>query len=119
MLIQNNNDVKSLGFEGAKEFTIKKEYFSKVFKLLSTSTYKDVESSIIREIYHNGGDATKLSDHPDAPVIVKYKDGEISIKDEGIGMSKEFIFENYISLGESTKNQDASLVGGWGRLMPQ
>lgn len=116
MILDNKNEgVKSLGFESAPQMTIKNSNLSKIFKLLSTSTYKNSEESIIREICSNAVDAHVAVGKPDEPIYLKY-DGNISISiiDNGIGMSDEFVNTEYMSLGESTKENDSSQIGAFG-----
>ncbi len=114
MLIQNNTEVKDIGFESNSQMSIKAENLSKIYKLLTTSSYKDNCGSITREYCANAVDSHISSRKIDEPVYFKYDGGQISITDNGLGMSDEFIRDVYMSLGESTKEESADLIGGFG-----
>lgn len=115
---KSEQDVQSVGFSGTAQMGVQLANLSKIFKILSTSTYKDPHGSIIRELCSNGVDANVAAGKPNEPVYLKYfvEDDvhKISIKDNGIGMSDEFVNTRYMSLGDSTKDDDEEQIGGFG-----
>lgn len=115
---KSEQDIQSVGFSGTAQMGVQLANLSKIFKILSTSTYKDPHGSIIRELCSNGVDANVAAGKPNEPVYLKYfvEDDvhKISIKDNGIGMSDEFVNTRYMSLGDSTKDDDEEQIGGFG-----
>lgn len=115
MLLQNNQlEVKNIGFENTSQMSIKNENLSKIFRLLTTSVYKDSKSSVLRELLSNSIDSQVVIGKINDPVYLKYNNGVISIIDNGAGMSDEFIKTRYMSLGDSTKEEDENLIGAFG-----
>lgn len=111
---KNETEVKSLGFESGGKMSVQNKNLSKVFKLLTTSTYKSIEESVLREICSNAVDAQVMAGKKDEPIYLTYKDNCISIKDNGIGMSDHFVNNEYMSLGESTKENNEDQIGSFG-----
>lgn len=120
MIIQNNGEIleKSSDFK-SQDFSIKN--LSKVFKILIDGIYSDGEGSIMREIVSNAIDANKESGTTKNVEVEFIKkdplaglDYTISIKDYGIGLSQERMFDIFCNLGESTKDGDNEYIGGFG-----
>lgn len=116
MIINNNLNQASVGFEESSQMTIKQKNLGKIYRLLTTSSYKDSYGSIIREFSSNAVDSNVSAGKLNEPVIVKYniEENSISIIDNGLGMSEEFIRDVYMSLGDSTKDRNEFQIGGWG-----
>ena len=115
MIIKNDIEVKELGFNDSPELRIKQENLHKIYRLLTTSSYKDSIGSICREYAMNALDSNVSAGKLDEPVLVRYNnDNTMSIIDNGLGMSEEFIYDVYMSLGDSTKDADNQAVGGFG-----
>lgn len=115
MILNNKETInRNLGFETGGKMSVQNKNLSKVFKLLTTSTYKSREESVLREICSNAVDAQVSVGKVNDPIYLTYKDNTISIRDNGIGMSDYFVNSEYMSLGESTKENDESQIGAFG-----
>jgi hypothetical protein len=81
-----------------------------IFSLLIDKIYTNKPAAVIRELWCNGYDAgtlTKVSiPSPLEPMLV--------IRDNGAGMSHDFMMNRFTLLGDSTKNMDNNLIGGFG-----
>jgi len=94
-------------------------------KLARDSMYAD-PFSFIREIACNAYDACVENKSNKKPQVilqtesVELLENRLIFKDFGKGMSKEFMLNNYSSLGTSTKRNDPNQIGsrGLGRLSP-
>lgn len=125
MIINNNKSDKEILIEGdsdVKVASISARKQAKLQKLLTKNLYEDPETAVIAELTNNAIDAIVASgkDPIENPVIVnlsrEYSSGEyfLSIKDNGVGLSKwefENIFMNYL---ESTKEDDNEQLGHFG-----
>lgn len=78
-----------------------------------TNMYSDPIGSIVRELASNCRDADR-----DKTFIVGMEGREVYFRDFGIGMSREFMLSDYLSVGKSTKRKDSSAIGsfGFGRI---
>ena len=109
----------------SSENTAKQFSFSSspvVFKILSDSLYSDKVGSIVREIASNAIDAHKAAGKADVPIEISIIDTNlfyagtsvISIKDYGIGLSEDEIYNVYTVYGNSLKRDTNELIGGYG-----
>ena len=101
--------------EESSDFTVALN--SKAFRVLSSSLYKDKIGSIVREICSNASDAHVAGGNPDQPFEVHLPSALepwFSVKDYGIGMSKEDVKSVYTSYFTSTKDKDNTQLGGFG-----
>lgn len=115
MIINNNQEeIKSLGFDNSTKFVIDSADAGKIFRLLGTSVYADKEGSIVREYLSNAIDSQIVIGKGTEPVYIKYYDGKIEIKDNGRGMSPYIIDNIYKKLGKSDKSDNPELIGGYG-----
>lgn len=114
MIINKDVEVKSIGFDEGAKMTIKNKNLGKVYNLLTTSSYKDSYGSIIREFCANAVDSNVSAGKSLHPIFVKFNNNTITIKDDGLGMSEEFIYDVYMSLGDSTKDEEEFSIGGFG-----
>lgn len=95
--------------------------WQKLQKLLTRGLYEDPQTAVVAELTNNAVDAIVVSgkDPIENPVIVEFKQTEtgeyqLSVKDNGIGMTHwefENIFMNYL---ESTKEDDNETLGHFG-----
>lgn len=94
----------------------------KIIRLLRDSIYSEKWGSLIREVIANAYDANKENNY-EGPVEITLPSllsEELTIRDYGKGMSKEFMETCYTNVGLSTKELDMNQTGafGLGRLTP-
>jgi len=95
----------------------------KVFHAFISGLYSDKIKSITREIWSNAFDAHVEAGIPDKPFEVTFPSAfnlTFRVRDFGLGMDHDFMMGGYTLIGNSTKDQSNSQVGGfgWGRLSP-
>lgn len=117
MLIEQElRPVTSQGLLRTTKATIKAS--AKTFRFFSDNTYSRNAEAIVRELVANGDDSHKAAGIPDTPVTVWLPtdlDPTFRVRDKGIGMSDEFMENNYGVLGDgSTKDNNNDLMGGFG-----
>lgn len=119
-----NNSIKGLDQENfgdtdSVEATIGLENIAIAIGLVSQNIYSNIISTIIRELTSNGYDAN-IEGNSEFPVIIRfdYKEEDstywLHIIDQGVGMSKEFIYKKYMSWFDSTKRESNDMIGGFG-----
>lgn len=96
----------------SKNFGVQVEDVSFIINAI-TNMYSDIMGSIVREIASNCRDAA-----PDKTFIVGVDEREVYFRDFGTGMSREFMLNDYLSVGKSSKRNEASSLGsfGFGRI---
>jgi hypothetical protein len=98
-------------------FSIKEENLAHIFDVLRNNVYSDKMLAIIREYSTNAIDANveagkeKTPIHITLPTIVE---STFKVRDNGLGLSEEEIFEVYSSYGASTKRDSNKLIGAKG-----
>lgn len=115
----SNGDVWTSGLE-EKKFGFSNSPI--IFKILSDSLYSDKEASIIRELSSNAIDAHKAAGTPDIPFEITISESSLfyagshslSIKDKGIGLSEEEVYNIYSVYGNSLKRETNDFIGGFG-----
>lgn len=119
-LNQETNDVIVFGEDNSKKAKISEDKLSKLQYLLTKGLYKDPISAVIVEWTNNGIDGVvQAGKNPvENPVIVSIQSiGSktiFTVKDTGVGLSKddfENICMNYL---ESTKENDNDTIGHFG-----
>lgn len=95
----------------------------KVFSVFYDGLYSDKISSIVRENLTNAWDSHIEAGKKEEPIEIHLPtalDPQFKIKDNGIGMSHEFMTTKYTMVGFSTKDQDNISAGKWGfgRISP-
>lgn len=95
----------------------------KVFSVFYDGLYSDKISSIVRENLTNAWDSHVEAGKKEEPIEIHLPtalDPQFKIKDNGIGMSHEFMTTKYTMVGFSTKDQDNISAGKWGfgRISP-
>lgn len=87
------------------------------FKSLSSGIYSDPKRAVLRELTANAVDAHVAAGKGDVPVEVWLPttySPDFIIKDEGIGMTDEFVMANFLNFGGgSTKLADGNQIGGF------
>ncbi len=120
--ILENIEIDSIGVGKATQANISASNMMFAISAVSKNLYSDLIGSIIRELTSNALDANRL-DNVNNPILISLYcdiDSEItfSVKDDGIGMSPQFIEKHYMSYFDSTKRLSQDFIGGWGRVMP-
>ena len=82
--------------------------------LLSSNLYSEPEKSFIRETVSNAWDSQIEAGTTDIPILVELKDGNISVRDFGIGLSPDRFKEIWCNIGSSTKRESNEFIGGFG-----
>lgn len=91
-------------------FNINHENFSNIMDMLNQ--YADPASAVLREYVSNGIDAVNNMNNGNVTVILPDdKHHELIIKDNGIGMSAEFMQSTLSSYANSTKKNDSKSIG--------
>ena len=117
---EKTSDLEVIGkqLESVKSFVSKKNAY-KILDLV-VGIYSDPILAVLRELVSNAYDANVDKGNPNAPLLVGlYEkiiggDWELVIKDEGYGMSQEFMRTKFSSIFESTKNDSNDAVGAFG-----
>jgi len=94
------------------EFKIKS--CAKAFRILSAGIYSDKVKAVVRELSTNAVDAQMEAGNKDAPIEVhlpSYIEPWFSVKDNGVGMSHDFVMNNYSTYFESTRDQSNDAIG--------
>lgn len=117
---QKSSTLEVYGENTSKKATINASKIAKLQYMLTEGLYSDPLSAVIVEIVNNGMDAV-IESGKDAlkhPVIVEFKRHTLgyvmTIKDEGIGMSREFFENVFMSMLSSTKEDDNNVIGHFG-----
>lgn len=108
-------DVTVTGVESTNKFKIAMN--AKMFEMLSKKLYERPVEAVLREIGANAYDANRAAGKGDEPIRVFMPtrlQPVLKVRDNGIGMSHEFVMENYTTYGESTKDDSNDAIGGFG-----
>lgn len=108
--------VTSEGLTG-NDFGIRPQDVNFILSILRDGMYEDPIGSLCRELISNCVDAHKEAGKSDLPIeVILPSTFESSIKfiDYGLGMSPEFIDENYRNFGASSKCYSNDYIGGLG-----
>ncbi len=109
-------DHLSLNDGEAVKFNIADDFISHAISML-TKQYSDPEMAFIRETCSNAYDAHTVAGTQDVPFdlhIPSTLSPYIEIRDYGTGISKDFMLNRYVSVGDSTKRKSNSEIGGFG-----
>ena len=110
----NSNYVET-NMVGATNFSIKAS--AKAFKILSDGLYSDKIRAVVRELSCNALDSHTGAGCPDKPITVHLPnklEPWFSVKDEGLGLSKENVLKLYTTYFESTKTESNDQIGALG-----
>lgn len=118
MILENNKrEFQQEGGGQSTRMSISAEVESHIVKVL-TESYSDALGSAIRECVSNAVDSHTEAGVTD-PIIVSIKRDMsqryvLSIEDVGLGLDEAGFNKYIMGLGESTKRQNANLLGGYG-----
>ncbi len=99
------------------KFNLKEENLAHVFNILRSNLYSDKVLAVIREYSCNAYDANVENNKPDTPIIVTLPniyDPVFKVRDNGLGLSEEDVFNVFSSYGASTKRNTNKLIGTLG-----
>ena len=112
-LLKENFPVEISGADsGTSDFKI--AFNAKAFRVLSDTLYQDKVGSIVRETATNALDSHVMAGKADTPIEIHLPDSFepwFSVKDFGVGLSKEAVFEIYTTYFMSTKDQSNDCTG--------
>jgi hypothetical protein len=114
-MIDESIKTKSLCSTITKSATISKNIGS-IFSILTESVYSDVMGAGIREIISNGIDSTTRARN-NQPIEIELPTRfapKFSVRDYGLGLSHEEIYDLYTSVGESSKKDVENEIGFFG-----
>ena len=112
----DTRDHVALNTGEAVNFDIADDFVSHAIGML-TKQYSDPEMAFIRETCSNAYDAHTVAGTEDVPFdlhIPSTFEPYIEIRDYGTGISKDFMLNRYVSVGDSTKRKSNSEIGGFG-----
>ena len=122
MKIVSNSDVQHVGTVNKNiDFGIDKENIGILFRGFSDTLYSNKIGSIVREVTSNCFDSHREANIKDDVVITMAdadpltgKNGKISFKDVGVGLSPTRIQDIYSKYFSSTKRETNNEIGGFG-----
>ncbi len=115
-IVTNNTVVNSSNLT-ARAFTLHQRNITKIINIVENDIYSDKILAVIREYSCNAYDANVEAGKKNTPIIVylpsKFSP-EFKIRDHGLGMTEEEIYDTYTSYGESTKDNSDDFIGQLG-----
>ena len=111
------NPVTTSGIAASGTFGVKAENLSWLFQILRNNLYSDKPLAVIREYFANATDAHVSAGTPNRPVSVTMPtamEPTLVIRDFGIGLDQDGIFNVFASYGASTKRDSNDAIGGFG-----
>lgn len=116
MIVQGKtNTIERGGDVVESHFKIKAT--GKAFKILSDGLYSDKPLAIVRELSCNAYDAHVAAGKKDVPFTVhlpNHMEPFFSVKDEGVGLSREQVEQIFTTYFESTKSDSNDYIGALG-----
>lgn len=116
IVAEKNNDLEQAGMGRTVQAKIKAS--RKLFNFFSDGVYSNKPVAIARELVANAIDSHVMAGRPNVPVEVTLPtalDPMFIVQDFGLGMSEDFLFDNYLVYAEgSTKDGANEAIGGFG-----
>lgn len=106
--------VYSDGFQSESFFSIKQDNLAHIFGILRNQLYSNKPLAVIREYCTNAFDAHVDAGKADEPIIITvptHISPTLIIRDNGLGLSTEQVYQIFASYGESTKRNTNDQVG--------
>lgn len=100
----------------SRQMTLDKDSLSHIMSVL-TNLYSDPQLAVIREYTTNAYDSHIAAGKADVPVEVTLPDTfnpTFTVRDYGVGLSEDEVFEVFGSYGKSTKRESNDLIGALG-----
>lgn len=107
-------EVESSGVTQSSSFGISLKDSAHIMTILRDTLYSDKVLAVLREYGSNAWDAHREAKKHDVPIKVTIptsSDPTLSIRDYGLGLSHEAVFEVYTQYGSSTKRNSDDSVG--------
>lgn len=104
--------IERSGVDNTRSYSIK--FNAKMAKILSDGIYSDKIRSIIRELSCNALDSHVAAKKKDVPIEVHLPtsfEPWFYVKDFGVGLSEDEVFEIFTTYGESTKASSDDFIG--------
>lgn len=116
MIVDTSQGANIEVFGDIKEFktSVDPKNLEFITTLLSSNLYSDPERSFIREIVSNAWDSHVEAQTTDTPVIIKFGNSSITIRDYGTGLSLQRFKEIFCNIGSSTKRESNDYIGAFG-----
>lgn len=116
IIAQQQNDIVKSGLDNSKKATINQDKLSKLQYILTKGLYQDPIGSLINEWSANAIDSVIQSGKSliENPVMVTIIDNRFTVKDTGLGISKEDFINVCMNYLTSTKENDNSVIGHFG-----
>ena len=108
-------DVEIHGATDINTFTV--AMGGKIFDILSKKMYERPAEAVLRELCANAYDSNKDAGRGDVPIHVTLPSAiapVLKVRDDGLGMSHDFVMKTYTSYGMSTKDDYNDAIGGFG-----
>lgn len=115
-LREKEHDHIALNSGDEVKFDISPEFVTHAIGML-VKQYSDPEMAFIRETCSNAYDAHTAAGNEDKPFDIHIPSTfapYIEIRDYGTGISKDFMLNRYVSVGDSTKRKSNTEIGGFG-----
>ena len=115
---QQQNDIIKSGLDSSKKATINQDKLAKLQYILTKGLYQDPIGSLINEWSANAIDSVIQSGKSlvENPVMVTITDNKFTVKDTGLGISKEDFINVCMNYLTSTKENDNSAIGHFGLI---
>lgn len=115
-MIQTKSDVvvQSHGVEKEGFFRISQSNISHILGILRNSMYSDKIKAVCREYMCNAADSHIAAGKPDLPIKVISPTAlypYFTVRDYGVGLTEEEVFDLFTSYGESTKRESNDYTG--------
>lgn len=110
-----NEQVISSEQSSGKKFQIAAN--AKAFEVLTSTMYKNVKASIVRELISNGHDGHVRKGNVDESFYVHiptWDEPEFKVRDYGCSMDEDTMMNVYTTFFSSTKNDNNEEIGGFG-----
>jgi hypothetical protein len=111
---QTDRHVQTSGVSASGAFSISLRHSAHIVKILRDQIYSDKKMAVLREYSANAWDANREAGNGDKPIKVTLPmvmEPTLSIRDYGLGISHNDVFEIYAQYGESTKRNSDDSVG--------
>jgi hypothetical protein len=110
-------NVQSSGIQSESFFNVKESNVGHIFSILRNKLYSNKPLAIIREYSTNAFDAHVEAGIPERPIEVSFPTAfknSLTIRDFGLGLSENDVYNVFASYGESTKRSTNDQVGMMG-----
>ena len=113
-MVYNNNKINNVETNLQNGTTLKIAMNAKTFRMLSDTLYSDKIKAIIRELSCNAYDAHIMANTLETKEIEVHLPTILNpifmIRDYGVGMSHNMLLANYLTYGESTKDDSNNQI---------